>query len=237
MLIWIAIGLAIIFGIVKPYADGILDTSLWLAKITMPEGVEEMSNAKQLLKIRQAALVDGWPSNIPFVNTIIFVAAIALGFVAHWWAGIVVIGVIGFVGGLCGKLINKPVIWYITLLSQRLANRMADYAKTNDNERELACREMQEDIIPVMVLYGTTDCKVPTTKQIAANPYSDINYFLELNSPIAPLTDGDYYEIHQKIVKATFDYGKAHPNERMTRKKMEQIKNQVFREEAQRRSK
>jgi len=96
---------------------------------------------------------------------------------------------------------------------------------------------LQEDIIPVMALYGTTDCKVPTTKQIAANPYNDINYLLELNSPIAPLTDDDYYEIHQKIVKATFDYGKAHPNERMTRKKMEQIKNQVFREEAQRRSK
>jgi len=56
MLTWIAIGLAIIFGIVKPYADGILNTSLWLAKVTMPEGIEEMSNAKQLVKIRQAAL-------------------------------------------------------------------------------------------------------------------------------------------------------------------------------------
>jgi GTPase Era involved in 16S rRNA processing len=134
-------------------------------------------------------------------------------------------------------MINKPVIWYITLLSHRLTNRMADYAKKNDKEREFACKELQEDIIPVMALYGITNCKVPTTKQIAANPYSDINYLLELNTPITPLTDDDYHEIHQKIVKATFDYEKAHPNEKMTPKKMEQIKDQVLREEALRRSK
>ena len=86
--LFIAIGLALIYAILKPLSDGLLDTSAWVAKILAPTDIEENENTKQFLKFGQASLMEGWLSNISFITYIVLFSSIITGFIYHWWIGI-----------------------------------------------------------------------------------------------------------------------------------------------------
>jgi Restriction endonuclease len=81
-----AAALALLYAVVKPLSDGLFDTSMWVAKVLMPADTEENETTKQSLKFGQAALMEGWLSNVPFITTITFFCSIVLAFFYHWWA-------------------------------------------------------------------------------------------------------------------------------------------------------
>jgi len=73
----------VVYAALKPLSEGLFDTSMWLAKILAPPESDDNATTKQFLKIGQAALMEGWLSNIPFISTIAFFAAIGFGFFCH----------------------------------------------------------------------------------------------------------------------------------------------------------
>jgi hypothetical protein len=177
MILWIALSLALIYIVAIPYSDGFMDTSMWIAKITAPDTLIDGPDTKHLLKMSQAAIMDGWPSNVPFYTTIVGVAAIICAIIYHWWMGIAMYFIL-IIGVLIAKrIIRKPASFFIAFLLNRMANRVADYKRDNDTEREEASRETKEELQIVYDLYSNTGIPTPTKAVIKANPYGDL-FFL-----------------------------------------------------------
>jgi len=175
----IAIVLAVISIVLKPLSDGLLDTSMWVAKILAPLDTEENETTKQLLKFSQAALLEGWLSNIPFIATIALVISMISGFVYRWWGGIVVLFVSVTLGVLAKLLRTRSVSYYVTLMYHKMANRAADYRKQGDLERLEASESLCKDLANIIVLYQNSGLKPPTPKQLNDVPYGDLTYWLE----------------------------------------------------------
>ncbi len=70
MFLAVSIGLALLYAALKPLSDGLFDTSMWVAKMLAPTDTVEGESTKQFLKVGQAALMEGWLSNVPFITTI-----------------------------------------------------------------------------------------------------------------------------------------------------------------------
>ena len=64
MLLLIALGLVLVYAILRPLADGLFNTSAWVAKILAPPDTGDWESAKLLLTMKQAALMEGWLSNL-----------------------------------------------------------------------------------------------------------------------------------------------------------------------------
>jgi hypothetical protein len=96
----IAISLALAYAALKPLSEGLFDTSMWVAKILAPPDAEDNETTRQFLKMGQAALMEGWLSNIPFIATILFLSSIVVGFICSWWVGILMYFVSAILGGL-----------------------------------------------------------------------------------------------------------------------------------------
>jgi len=80
MFLGIAVGLAMFYAILKPLSDGLTDTSIWVAKMVAPADTAEGETAKQFLKLGQAALMEGWLSNVPFITYSIFFSSVIVAF-------------------------------------------------------------------------------------------------------------------------------------------------------------
>jgi hypothetical protein len=182
MLLWIAIGIALIYSFIKPYCDGLLDTSVWLSKITFPSDMAEIKEAGQLLKIRQAALMDGWPSNIVLLPSILGISAIIVGFFYSWWGGLIMFLILAFGGGTSKFFIKLDVSYFITLLLHRLSNRIADYKMKNDFERAEVAEELSGEVQSVLAVYLGSGIKSPSNRQIKSNPYGDVDYLIRLHT-------------------------------------------------------
>lgn len=179
MLLWIILFLVIVYTVLTPLSDGLYDTSLWLAKITMPVYSDQMKDAKQLCKITQAAYMDRWLSTTPFVKSILFIGIIILSFLYVWWLALIVFIVFGFIGALF-KRFNKPVSYFLNIIYGRMVNRVADYKKNNDMVRAEACEEHCRELESIMLIYLNSNIKVPSSKIIKDNPYGDKYYLWDL---------------------------------------------------------
>src|SRR5262249_38325058 len=131
----IAIGLMAVYAALKPLSEGLFDTSMWVAKILAPPESEDNAATKQFLKFGQAALMEGWLSNIPFISSIAFFSAIVFGFLCHWWMSIVIYFVAVTLGVFTKLLFMRSVSHYLPLLHHKMLNRQIDYRKNNDIER------------------------------------------------------------------------------------------------------
>ena len=184
MLLWIAIVIAVIYAFLKPYGDGFLDTSMWVSKILAPADTDDIKESKQFLKMNQAALLDGWPSNIPFSVTILGVSAIVLGFIYSWWGGLLMFVILGFGAGTTKFFLTRQVTYFLTVLCGRLGSRYANYRRDNDSERASAIKELQLELEKIMAIYLDSGIKVPSQKQIKSNPCGDAYYLWSLYSKI-----------------------------------------------------
>jgi hypothetical protein len=181
MLLWIVFTVALIYCILKPYSDGFLNTSLWLAKIMAPSDVPDGPELRQLLKVTQAAIMDGWPSNVPFLTTLLGATAMILAFIYAWWMGIAMYLVLAIGGMITSRIIIRPVTFYIAFLFHRMTNRIADYKRKNDTEREEAARETNEDLKNILAIYTNSGIGTPTKKLVKENPYGDIFFLRNLS--------------------------------------------------------
>jgi len=190
MYLLIAIGLALAYAILKPLSDGLLDTSKWVAKLFAPADADSHgSSATRLLLLGQAALMDGWLSNVPFITTILFFLSIIFGFVHNWWWGGILVFFVSVNLGVLAKLVwTRPVSHYLHFLHHKMVNRAADYKAKNDLERSNACELYCSHLQRMIVLYQGSGLRPPTPKQLNAIPYGDLYAWLNRGTSERRLT-------------------------------------------------
>ena len=175
----IAIGLMVVSAALKPLSDGLYDTSKWAAKIFGPPESGDNATTKQFLKMGQAALMEGWLSNIPFITSIAFFSAIGLGFFCHWWMAIVIYFGGVALGFLTKLLFMRSVSHYLVFLHHKMLNRQIDYKKDNDIERAEAAESYCRDLAELIYIYQDSSLRPPSAKQLLQIPYGDRYYWLE----------------------------------------------------------
>jgi hypothetical protein len=166
--------LVLVYVVLKPLGDGLTDTSAWAAKVMAPPGSGDNDTTKQYLRFTQAALMDGWLSNVPFFNSI--------ATFYHWWAVPVVFVVAVFFGTLSKMIWGRSVSHYLMFMHARLLNRAATYRQKNDNERAEATESMASDLQQIITVYMNTSLRPPTAKQLQPMPYGDVGFYLNANS-------------------------------------------------------
>ncbi len=175
----IAISLALAYAALKPLSEGLFDTSMWVAKILAAPEAEDNETTEQFLKIGQAALMEGWLSNIPFIATILFFSSIAVGFICSWWVGVLMYFVSVTLGVLTKLIFMRSVSCYLPLLHHKMVNREIDYKRQRDAERAQAAESYCKDLIQIMHIYQNSRLRPPTAKQLTQIPYGDLYYWLE----------------------------------------------------------
>jgi hypothetical protein len=113
MLLWTALIIAIIAGLLHPFASRLHATGLWAGKALVPP--EAASAYPQGI---QDALTDGWPSILGLVVSLTPYLAAIIGFFHSWWAGIVAFLTAVFVQSIAGRtsIASKSVDRYLALL-------------------------------------------------------------------------------------------------------------------------
>jgi hypothetical protein len=178
----IALGLALLNAAMKPLSDGLCDTSMWAAKLMAPPDIGECDDTKQFLKFGQAALMEGWLSNVPFISSILFFSSLIVAFFYHWWAPIVVFFVPTIVGVFLKLFWGGSVSYYLSFIHHKLVHRVANYKRDNDFERADAGESMLRDLEQIMAIYHGSRLRPPTPKQLKNVPYGDLYYWLETNT-------------------------------------------------------
>jgi ABC-type multidrug transport system fused ATPase/permease subunit len=174
--------LVLVYVVLKPLGDGLTDTSAWAAKVMAPPGSGDNDTTKQYLRFAQAALMDGWLSNVPFFNTIAMVTALVFAALYHWWAALIVFVVAVLIGTLTKIIWGRSVSHYLMFMHARLLNRAATYRQKNDNERAEATESMASDLQQIITVYMNTSLRPPTAKQLQPMPYGDVGFYLNANS-------------------------------------------------------
>jgi|ERR1019366_8937597 hypothetical protein len=175
----IAISLALAYAALKPLGEGLFDTSMWVAKILTAPETEDNETSRQFIKIGQAALMDGWLSNIPFIATILFLSSIVVGFICSWWVGILMYFVSVVLGVLTKLIFMRSVSYYLPLLHHKMVNRELDYKRQGDASRAQAAESYCKDLLQIMHIYQNARLRPPTAKQLTHVPYGDLHYWLE----------------------------------------------------------
>ena len=157
--------MVLVYAVLKPLGDGLLDTSSWAAKVMAPPGSGDNDTTKQYLRFAQAALMDGWLSNVPFFNTIAMVAALVFAALYHWWAALIAFIVAVFIGTLTKIIWGRSVSHYLMFMHSRLLNRAAAYRQKNDNERAEAAESMASEL-QIIAVYINASLRPPTAKQL-----------------------------------------------------------------------
>jgi hypothetical protein len=170
--------LVLVYATLKPLGDGLMDTSAWAAKMMVPLGSEDNDSTKQYLRFAQAALLDGWLSNVPLFNSIALVAALIFAALFHWWAALIAFAGAMFICALTKILWGRSVSHYLMFMHHRLLNRAAAFRQMNDNERAEPCECMANELQHIIVDYMNAPLRPPTAKQLRAMPYGDVNFYL-----------------------------------------------------------
>ena len=182
---WFAVAsalLVLVYVVLKPLGDGLTDTSAWAAKVMTPPGSGDNDTTKQYLRFAQAALMDGWLSNVPFFNTIAMVAALVFAALYHWWAALIVFVVAVFIGTLTKIIWGRSVSYYLMFIHAHLLNRSTTYRKNHDKERAEAAESMASELLLIIAVYMNATLRPPTAKQLQGMPYGDVSFYLKANS-------------------------------------------------------
>lgn len=169
--------LVLVYVILKPLGDGLTDTSAWAAKAMAPPGSGDNDFTKQYLRFTQAALMDGWLSNMPFFSYNALVAALVFAALYHWWSALIVFVVAVFIGTLTKMIWGRSVTHSLLYMHARLLNRAATYRQKNDNERAEAAESMASELQQIIAVYMNTSLRPPTAKQLQAMPYGDVSFY------------------------------------------------------------
>lgn len=177
MFLAISFLLALSFAAIKPLGDGLFDTSNWVAKILAPADTDD-ELAKQLTKFGQAALMDGWLSNVPFLAGLLLIASIGTAFFYRWWATILMYFVCGLLSATTKHFGTRSVSHYLAIIYHSMLNRVANYKRENDTLRLEASESYCRDIEQILELYIGSQVRPPTPKQLRNIPCGDISYWL-----------------------------------------------------------
>jgi len=174
--------LVLVYVVLKPLGDGLINTSAWAAKVMAPPGSEDNDITKQCVRFAQDASMGGWLSNVPFFDTIALVAALVFAALYHWWAALIVFVVAVFIGTLTKIIWGRSVSHYLMFMWTQLLSRAATYRQKNDNVRAEAAEVVASELLQVIAVYMNASLRPPTPKQLQAMPYGDVSFYLNANS-------------------------------------------------------
>ena len=182
MLTYFALFFSLIYAVLKPFSDGLLDTSLWVGKI-LTEQFEDSSEEilklqKKKMKSIQLGLLDGWPSFFVAMPIYLTVLALGLGFWANWKIGLIVFGVLVVDFIIIKPLLSKPIDFFLEIILKRMTNRYANYIKKNDLVRADVTKELCDNLEELLALYFNKKIFPPDTQKIKEVPYGDKLYLL-----------------------------------------------------------
>ncbi len=177
MLLAIAIGLGLISIALAPLGEGLFDTSMWAAKMMLPPETGKSENAEQVMKVTQASLMEGWLSNIPFLNGIATLSSIVVAGFCHWWLAIVFYVVVIILKVFAKLFWTRQACHYLVFMYHKMANRAADYRRENDAVRFEAAEATLKDLEKIISIYDGTRLRPPTAKQLKEVPYGDMHYW------------------------------------------------------------
>ena len=171
----------LVYVVLKPLGDGLMDTSAWAAKVMAPADSGDNDTTKQFLRIGQNALMDGWLSNVPFIDSIALYAALVFAAIYHWWAVPIAFLVAVFIGTVAKMIWGRSVSHYLMFMYVKLVNRAVNYKQKNDYERAEACESTASELQQIIVVYMNTSLRPPTAKQLKTMPYGDVSFYLNAN--------------------------------------------------------
>lgn len=175
----LSIVLLLAYLALHPLASGLVDTSAWVAKILVDESMSDMPQLKMLLRSHQAALMDGWLSNVPFISTLCVLSSLVIAFFAHWWLGITVILSVAIGGFLVRAFFGRTVGTYVAMLYGKMSNRVANFRRDGDVDRLAAGEEYLEKLREILLLYAEPRIRPPTPKQLKTCPLGDATWWLD----------------------------------------------------------
>jgi ABC-type multidrug transport system fused ATPase/permease subunit len=175
----IALGLALVYAVIKPLGDGLFDTSMWAAKLMAPTDIGDNEDTKRFLRFGQAALMEGWLSNVPLISMAFFYASVIVAFFYHWWAAILMFFFAVTLGVFTKLFWGGSVSYYMSFLHHKLVHRAANYKRDNDAERSEAAESMLRDLEEITSIYHGSRLRPPTPKQLKDVPYGDLYYWLD----------------------------------------------------------
>lgn len=177
MFLALAFGLALLYAALKPLSDGLFDTSAWVAKMLTPADSTEGESANKALKFGQAALMEGWLSNVPFIASIVFWTSIIVSLFYHWWAAILMFFVATTFGVLAKSFWGRSVSYYLWFIYSKMVQRVTNYTRDNDLERASAAESYCKDLREIMAIYHDTQLRPPAPKQLREIPYGELYYW------------------------------------------------------------
>lgn len=179
MLLWVALGIGVIAGLLQPFAGRLHGTGLWAGKALVPPEA-----ASAYPRGFQDAITDGWPSIFSAVATSIPYLAMLVGFFYAWWAGIAAFFVAILVSSIAGltSIASRTVDRYLALLMEHAHRRSLGYAAKGDAERAKAAKELSEDLKGLFCLYLNSGVPAPTTREARAAPHGEPEYLSKLYS-------------------------------------------------------
>lgn len=174
---WLCIALfaALCHSLARPFADRLQDTSLWAGKALAPP---ETSNANP--RGVQEALVAGWPSNLIFGATCVWVAAVVFGFLYAWWAGLVAFFAAASLTGIMKAMpiASNRVERYLSVLHAHALQRAANYKTKGDDIRADAALGLADSLEELLKMYMGSGVLVPSSKLAKAAPFGDAEFLL-----------------------------------------------------------
>lgn len=180
MALWIALGFALVGGLLDPFASRLQATGLWAGKALAPP-----ETASAFPRGIQDALTGGWPSMLPLAVTALPYTAAAIGFFHAWWAGLLALFTALLTGAIAGRTSIAPrtLDYYLAHLTGNAHRRSADYALKGDAQRAEIMKETAQELQGLLANYVGSGVPAPTLNEACRTPHGEPDYFLKMYCP------------------------------------------------------
>jgi hypothetical protein len=177
MLLWTALTIAIIAGLLQPFASRLHATGLWAGKALVPPEA-----ASAYPRGVQDALTDGWPSAFCLTVSLTPYLATIIGFFYSWWAGIVAFLTTVFVQVIAGRtsIASKSVDRYLAVLMDHATRRAANYTAKGDTQRSEVAHGLAQQLAGLLEIYLNSGIPSPTVKESRRAPHGEPEHLYHL---------------------------------------------------------
>lgn len=168
MWLWIALGVAVVSGLLFPLGSRLQATGLWVGKALVPPEA-----AGALPRGFQDAVTAGWPSWFCLGTTILSLGAIALGFLHSWWAALAACLTAVIVGSVVGEtaLVPRTMDWYLARFYEHANRRACGYSMKGDLDRAAAAEQLAGRLGIILQMYLGSGVLAPTMTDARKAPY------------------------------------------------------------------
>jgi hypothetical protein len=135
--------------------------------------IAPFGSEKELPRGFQDAITPKFQDNFNTIIFVLYLIIFVLGSIKLWYIGLPLVLVILILKGFLRKLWPNNINFYLKMLIQNMANRMADYAKNGDPMRSDAAKEMLENLENLYVMIRDENLKIPSFEEIKRMPVGE----------------------------------------------------------------